>query len=103
MRNSHAFCGGVAAGLLCGALVLGFAGCKDTESDKTPALSAVAVVNATCPIMNSDIDSNNVPAELTRTFKGQTVGFCCAGCPAAWDKLTDENKQAKLDAAMAAE
>jgi hypothetical protein len=38
-----------------------------------------------------------VPATLTREFKGQKVAFCCGGCPAAWDKLTDEQRRAKLD------
>ncbi len=57
-----------------------------------------AVVNATCPIMGQ-----KVPAEpavkLTRTFRGNKVGFCCAGCPAAWDKLSEDAKEEKLAAA----
>jgi hypothetical protein len=38
---------------------------------------------------------------LTRDFNGQKVGFCCDGCPPAWDKLTDEQKTAKLASAIA--
>ena len=55
-----------------------------------------AVVNVKCPIMGSKVDPGNVPENLYRQFKGQGVGFCCAGCPAAWDKLSDAEKAAKL-------
>lgn len=60
--------------------------------------AAGGVVNTRCPIMGSKIDPAKVPAALTREFKGRKVGFCCGGCPVAWDKLTDAEKQAKLDA-----
>lgn len=51
-------------------------------------------VNTTCPIMGGKVN----PA-LTRQFKGQTIGFCCGMCPGKWDKLDDQDKQAKLDKA----
>jgi hypothetical protein len=54
-------------------------------------------VNDRCPILGSPIDPDKVPANLIRDYKGQKVAFCCAGCPAEWDKLTDAQKQAKLD------
>ncbi len=63
-----------------------------------PALRP-AVVNATCPIMGSKIDQAKVPDNLYREFKGKGVGFCCGACPGAWDKLSDDEKQAKLDKA----
>jgi hypothetical protein len=49
--------------------------------------------------MGNPIDAESVPAELTREWKGVKVGFCCAGCPPAWDKLSDQEKLAKLAAA----
>lgn len=58
--------------------------------------------NAVCPIMGSPINPERVTKELTREYKGQKVAFCCAGCPATWDKLTDLQKQAKLAKAKAA-
>lgn len=58
------------------------------------------VVNTICPIMENKIDPNKVPDNLTREYEGKKIGFCCAGCPAAWDKLSDAEKKAKLDAAM---
>ncbi len=56
------------------------------------------LVNARCPIMGSAIKPESVTANLTRDYNGQKIGFCCAGCPSAWDKLTDAEKQAKLSA-----
>ena len=53
-------------------------------------------VNAVCPLMGSPIKPEKVTASLTREYKGQNVGFCCGGCPEAWDKLTDSQKEEKL-------
>lgn len=79
-------------------------GCDGQESQAPQAGAAPAgIVNVTCPIMGSRIDPANVPAVLTRTFKGQKIGFCCAGCPTAWDKLSDEEKVAKLAIAKPAQ
>jgi hypothetical protein len=64
-----------------------------TESDK--------IVNAYCPITGNKLDPDKVPADLTREWNGQKIGFCCPNCPPAWDKLSDKEKQEKLDAAMA--
>jgi hypothetical protein len=53
-------------------------------------------VNAVCPLMGSPIKAEKVTASLTREYKGQKVAFCCGGCPEAWDKLTETQKEAKL-------
>lgn len=49
-----------------------------------------------CPIMGSPIDINTVDGSLTRRYKGRKIAFCCAGCPSAWDKLTEIQKQTKV-------
>ena len=61
-----------------------------------PAATAKKAVNAKCPIMGNAVD----PKTETREFRGQVVGFCCAACPAAWDKLSADEKAAKLKKAM---
>jgi len=83
------------------------AGCCPTMGPKagadgptTAPADDAKVVNARCPIMGTKLDRDKVPASLTRTFGGQKVGFCCGGCPGKWDKLSDEQKAAKLKAAM---
>lgn len=56
-------------------------------------------VNDRCPVMGSPIKAENVKPDLVRTYKDQKVAFCCAGCPTAWDRLSDTQKAAKLQAA----
>ncbi len=92
-------------------IALIFAGCNDAHdhgsndghhTDETAVEDTVqtsGIINSTCPIMKSKIDPTKVPESLTRKWKGQTVGFCCAGCPAAWDKLNETEKDKKLKAA----
>ncbi len=58
-----------------------------------------AVANKKCPIMGNTVKADAVPANLYRTFKGKGVAFCCGGCPAAWDKLSDAKKVEKLASA----
>lgn len=57
------------------------------------------VVNANCPMMGSPVDPARVTPALYREHEGQGVGFCCGGCPAAWDRLSDEQKAERLEAA----
>lgn len=90
------------------ALVVGFAmvGCggekpeatADGDGDGEADGAVVEFVNVRCPIMGSPIDAANVPASLVREHKGRKVALCCAGCPEAWDALSDEEKDAKLAA-----
>ena len=53
-------------------------------------------VNIKCPIMGTPINPDKVAKNLIREYKGQKVAFCCGGCPAKWDKLSDAEKDAKL-------
>ena len=71
-------------------------GDDDPDADGEPG----EVVNTYCPIMGNKIDPANVPDELTRRWQGAKVGFCCAACPAEWDKLSDMQKAQKLAVAM---
>ena len=103
-----------ASKLLLLAALLAAAGLVVPGCDEEPASSAkeqaaaphktgpdpAPVVNVLCPIMGSKIDPNAVPESLVREHKGQKVGFCCGGCPAAWDKLSGPDKDAKLAEAM---
>ena len=52
--------------------------------------------NVKCPIDGMSIDKMNCAKELTCVYKGSKVGFCCAKCPAEWEKLTDAEKDTKL-------
>jgi hypothetical protein len=70
-----------------------------TAATATASAPASPFVNTRCPILGTAISPANVPESLTRIYKGQKVAFCCDGCPQAWDKLTDAEKDAKLKAA----
>ena len=59
--------------------------------------------NTRCPIMGNKIDPAKVTIALTRSFNGQKVAFCCAGCLPQWDKMADSQKSAKLKALAPAE
>jgi len=67
-------------------------------ASEKPKAEQAGILNARCPMMGTKLDSGRVPEKLTREFQGKRIGFCCAGCPAAWDALRDEQKQEKLDA-----
>ena len=56
--------------------------------------------NNLCPIMGSPINPDKVTKNLVRDYQGKKVAFCCAGCPATWDKFTAAQKQAKLAKAI---
>ena len=79
----------------CSLAILG--GCKKEDpANVSVNVETPKVVNAKCPIMGKPIDPATVPANLIKEFEGQQIGFCCAACPAAWDKLSDAEKTAKL-------
>jgi hypothetical protein len=81
----------------CSLAMLG--GCKKDEPADVGVnveTAKIEVVNAKCPIMGNPIDPTAVPANLVREFDGHKIGFCCAACPEAWDKLSDAEKTAKL-------
>lgn len=59
----------------------------------------VKVDNARCPIMGAAV--TEVPENNTREYKGKKIGFCCSDCPAAWDRLSDSEKEKKFKDATA--
>ena len=79
-------------------MLFALTGCTDKTT--STASASTEFVNAKCPIMGSAINPDNIPASLIREYKGKKVAFCCGGCPAAWDKLTDQQKDDKLAKVM---
>lgn len=76
--------------LLSGLALLG--GCQNNKASEPKA--SMGIVNAKCPIVPAD----ELPANpATVEFKGQKVGFCCPGCISDWNRLSDEQKQARID------
>lgn len=91
--------GGMVFYLACQKNSEGAAAAAPATATATATAPASPFVNTRCPIQGNATDPANVPESLTRLYKGQKVAFCCGGCPPAWDKLTDDQKDAKLKAA----
>lgn len=72
-----------------------------TEKCSLCAADDGKIVNVRCPIMGSKVNPDKISSKLIREFEGQKVGFCCGGCPAAWDKLSDAARDEKLRAVLA--
>ena len=65
-----------------------------TAGDSVEATNVV-FANAKCPIMGG-----KPKAELTANYKGETIGFCCDGCPEKWSARPAEQQAiafAKVD------
>ena len=56
--------------------------------------------NTKCPITGKTIDVMNTPENLTCMYKGMKIGFCCPACPPTWNRLSDTEKDAKLQKVM---
>jgi len=53
--------------------------------------------NLSCPILGSPIQPNKVDEHLMRDYGGRKIAFCSPKCPDEWDKLTETQKQTKLN------
>jgi hypothetical protein len=73
---------------------------KDMLMTQKKCMGNMPTVNNACPITDAKIDMMNTPENLITMYKGQKVGFCCPNCPPAWEKLTDKEKNEKLEKVM---
>lgn len=71
-------------------------GAKEPRTPQDAPAETDTVVNDVCPIMGSPVDPADVPENLTRVYDGRKIGFCCPGCPEAWDEFSDAEKDGKL-------
>ncbi len=53
-----------------------------------------------CPMTGKKIGQMDLPDSQTRLYKGKKIGFCTPACPLLWDKLTDQEKDQKLETMM---
>jgi hypothetical protein len=77
-------------------VVVGLGACASQNKAGSPG-----VVNSKCPIKSDrplpPLDGQT--QAVTADHKGQTVRFCCKGCVAKWEKLSEGDKDARLSAA----
>ncbi len=88
------------------ALLVGCAGDETVSTEETaePGTEAtsgtgsetpetvVASDNKNCPIMGHAVTADGGSVK----WNGKTIGFCCDGCKPEFEKLSDEDKTAKL-------
>ncbi|NQT46268.1 MAG: YHS domain-containing protein [Candidatus Omnitrophica bacterium] len=55
-------------------------GCR---GDKGVSVEKGEVINSTCPVMGGKVDKDT---PYRTEYKGKTVGFCCPGCIATFNK-----------------
>lgn len=91
------------------ALLAGCAGDSTVSTDDPPAADgtaegaspdeseAVATDNRMCPIMGHPVTADGGSV----AWNGKKIGFCCEGCQPEFEKLSDEEKTAKLAEAAA--
>lgn len=71
-------------------------GCASQSKDAT---ASAVPVNKVCAIMHEHPVKEKNPT--TVSWKGQTVGFCCADCVDEWKNLSAADKDKALATAMA--
>lgn len=65
------------------------AGCKSTDSQST------AAVNQNC-VMQVD---HEVDTDITTTWRGTTLAFCCDKCRTKFESMDDAGRKAAVDKA----
>ncbi|OYP37956.1 hypothetical protein [Rhodopirellula sp. MGV] len=79
-----------------------FAGCSPKPTQETPVdevveVTTVSTDNEYCPMMGGKVTEDGGTVQ----WGDKTIGFCCDGCDEEWQALSEEEKQAKFDAAQA--
>lgn len=64
----------------------------NADDKKKPKLTEVTV----CPVSGHPASG----ADHTKVYGKYNVHFCCGDCPAAWDKLSKKEKDAKIKTAL---
>jgi len=78
--------------ILVAGLALGACESMQGADSSSPAAAAAGTINDRCPIAGQPVDL----AADTAEWQGGTVGFCCNGCAARWDDMSDDERAARI-------
>jgi hypothetical protein len=78
----------LATTVACLALLL--SGCQSGDKAAARDTASMGALNDTCPVMGGAVD----PEAETAAYHGYEIGFCCNGCKAKWDQMSESAKQA---------
>lgn len=73
---------------------------NDMQAAQKTCLQQMPAAVDRCPMTGKKIGLMSTPEDQTRLYKGRKIGFCSPACPPAWEKLTDAEKDAKLEKVM---
>jgi hypothetical protein len=73
-------------------LALAASGCAASKDKASTAAASAAPINATCPIMGG----SGVDTGVTVVYEGKTIAFCCDGCIAEWNALSDAERTERV-------
>lgn len=88
----------IALAVAAAALLAGCASSSQSTSAKTPA-GTVKVINTKCPVAGGAYNPEG--KGVARAYKGAEIGFCCGGCAARFDAMSDVEKDNILNLARA--
>ena len=70
---------------------------KDAYVAKLPSAKvSMGAMNDKCPLTGKEVNKN----APTANYNGKTIGFCCGGCAAKFEAMTDDQKAAKVASVM---
>jgi hypothetical protein len=87
MSKRFAMC--LAAAMIGAACISGCS--NNNKKAEAPAVGTVKMANTKCPYSHEPVNPS-----VSTAYKGQNVGFCCAGCKGKWDKASDADRDAML-------
>jgi hypothetical protein len=81
------------------ALLTGCASSSQTTASQNTGTTKVSVVNTKCPVAGGAYNPSG--KGVARAYKGSEIGFCCGGCAARFDAMSDMEKDNILNLARA--
>lgn len=73
---------------------------KEMHAAQKKCMETMPAAMDRCPMTGKKIDLMGTPENQTRLHKGKKIGFCTPACTLLWDKLTDQEKNQKLETMM---
>ena len=73
---------------------------KDMHIAQKKCMEKMPAANDRCPITGKKINRMDAPENPTALYKGKKIGFCSLTCLPLWDRLTDQEKDQKLEKVM---
>ena len=74
--------------------IIALPGCNKETKAEPKSTASMGAMNDRCPLTGAAVNKS----APTANYHGKTVAFCCGGCAAKFDAMTDSEKDKKLAA-----